>query len=125
MTKKKKLKLSLIGCIIMTVLAPTVGIIVSIDRLLEYHDGRNESGTGPQGDYIAENEIDDGQEVSLPSERHYLGDIQDINRPGLMGAGIGFISLLGVILFTFLLIKDRRETKNAPVLFTDTGDAID
>ena len=95
MTKKKKTIIALIIFALSMILSSSIGIRISINRMLEYHDARAEAG--------------------LEEENHYLGDIESVNRPGLYGVGFGILCFGGVIVSSVLLWKQRKPNKVSEV----------
>ncbi len=92
MEKKKKLKTLLILSILAMIGAPVVGIKISIDRLIDYHEEEEPRGK--------------------TEGTHYLGDIEDINGPGVTGVMIGFLFFISTIVFTISYIRERKPKQS-------------
>ena len=71
------------------ILSPVIGLKIFAERMYAYNDARAEAG--------------------LENENHYIGDIQHINQPALLGTGIGVLSFVGFVVSGILLWKNRKS----------------
>jgi hypothetical protein len=121
----KRKRLAIFLCLIVALIsaglayfAPKVGQSVSQERLKTYFEGRLARGIDDKFT-INGNIINDDLEQSRKNNHHYLGDVQRINSPFLVGhsiksialfvLGASSLTLTGLLPFTFRGNRKREQ----------------
>ena len=100
--------------LVLSLILPTIGTVISFNRIINYHEGRRAAGLKVEnGYYIDANEIDSDRDSARQNGTHYLGDIERINRPGLYGFVFGGVSFIVFIVFLIKFFEDRKRSNNA------------